>query len=180
MDVLNKGKSPDIFGITIEHLLNADEVILEFLLHIYNTMLNNGEVPNAIKKGLLSPVFKKKGSKKLANYYRGITVLPVLNKILENIIKLRIQPQIMKMQNPCQRGFIANTSPLNASFIIEELKRNAKDEKTPVIIVLLDAKLAFHVVDPYHLLRRLYQTGINDKLWSLINSLHQGATSVVK
>ena len=67
----------------------------------------------------------------------------------------------MKMQNPCQRGFIANTSPLNASFIIEELKRNAKDEKTPVIIVLLDAKLAFDVVDPYHLLRRLYQTGWN-------------------
>jgi hypothetical protein len=90
-------------------------------------MLNNGEVPNVIKKGLLSPVFKKK----------GITVLPVLNKILEAMIKLRIQPQIMKMQNPCQRGFTANTSPLNASFIIEELKRNAKDEKTPVIIVLL-------------------------------------------
>jgi hypothetical protein len=45
-------------------------------------MRNNGEVPNVIKKGLLSPVFKKKGSKKLANYYREITVLPVLNKIL--------------------------------------------------------------------------------------------------
>jgi hypothetical protein len=101
MDVLNKGKSPDIFDITIEHLFNADEVILDFLLHIYNTMLNNGEVPNVIKKGLLSPVIKKKGSKKLANYYRGITVLPVLNKILEAIIKLRMQPQIMKMQNPC-------------------------------------------------------------------------------
>lgn len=117
-----------------------------------------------LRKGKLSPVIKKKGSKKLTNYYRGITVLPVLNKILEAIIKLRIQPQIMKMQNPCQRGFTANTSPLNASFIIEELKRNAKDEKTPVIIVLLDAKSAFDVVDLYHLLRRLYQTGINDKL----------------
>ena len=56
------------------------------------------------------------------------------------------------------------TSPLNASFLIEELKRNAKDEKTPVIIVLLDTKSAFDVVDLYHLLRRLYQTGINDIL----------------
>ncbi len=54
-----------------------------------------------LRKGKLSPVIKKKGSKKLTNYYRGITVLPVLNKILEAIIKLRIQPQIMKMQNPC-------------------------------------------------------------------------------
>jgi hypothetical protein len=36
--------------------------------------------------------------------------------------------------------------------------------ETLVIIVLLDAKSAFDVVDPYHLLRRLYQTGINDKL----------------
>ena len=57
MDVLNNGKSPDIFDITIEHLFNADEVILDFLLHIYSAMLNNGEVPNVIKKGLLSPVF---------------------------------------------------------------------------------------------------------------------------
>jgi hypothetical protein len=56
MAVLNKGKSPDFFAITIEHLLNADEVILDFLLHIYSTMLNNGEVPNVIKKGLLSGI----------------------------------------------------------------------------------------------------------------------------
>ena len=57
MDVLNKGKSPDIFAITIQHLLNADEVILDFPLHIYNTMLNNGEVPNVIKKGQIVPSF---------------------------------------------------------------------------------------------------------------------------
>ena len=54
-----------------------------------------------LKKGYCPQFFKKKGSKKLENYYRGITVLPVLNKILEAIIKLRMQPQIMKMQNPC-------------------------------------------------------------------------------
>ena len=60
MAVLNKGKSPDIFGITIEHLLNADEVILDFLLHMYNRMLNDGEVPNVIRKDYCPQFLRRK------------------------------------------------------------------------------------------------------------------------
>jgi hypothetical protein len=100
----------------------------------------------------------------LVALHRGITVLPVLNKIMEVILKLRIQPRVLSIQSPPQRGFTEKTSPLNTSFIIEELKRNAKDEKDILITILLDAKSAFDVVNPEHLMRRPYHAGISNKI----------------
>jgi hypothetical protein len=43
--------------------------------------------------------------------YRGITVLPVISKIVEAVIRDRIQPLIHNMQNPTQRGFTKGSSP---------------------------------------------------------------------
>ena len=71
----------------------------------------------------------------------------VLSKIIEAIIKIRIQPNILQTQNPSQRGFTAKTCPLNAAFIIEELKMNSKDDKALLSVTLLDAKSAFDVVN---------------------------------
>jgi hypothetical protein len=175
---INKGEAPDIFGITIEHIIHAD--ITEYLIYIYNSIFQMGVVPDLIKTGLLTPVYKNKGSRNKSTSYRGITVLPVLNKIIEAIIKIRIQPNILQTQNPSQRGFTAKTSPLNAAFIIEELKRNSKDDKELLSVTLLDAKSAFDVVNTDHLLRRLYQIGIDDKIWNLVYNLHENATSAVK
>jgi hypothetical protein len=42
--------------------------------------------PDLIKLGILSPVFKRKGSKNEAKNYRGITVLPVIGKCLEFLL----------------------------------------------------------------------------------------------
>jgi hypothetical protein len=45
-----------------------------------------------IKEGLLSPVFKNKGSILDIKNYRGITLLPVFEKIVESILKNRVRP----------------------------------------------------------------------------------------
>jgi hypothetical protein len=48
-----------------------------------------------------------------------------------------------------------------------------------LFIVLLDTRSAFDVVDTDHLLRRLYQIGINDKTWNIIHSLHDNIILLV-
>jgi hypothetical protein len=57
------------------------------LLQIVNTIFDHGSVPDILKVGLLIPVFKNKGNIAEVINYRGITVLPVINKIIETIIK---------------------------------------------------------------------------------------------
>ncbi|VDH91892.1 Hypothetical predicted protein [Mytilus galloprovincialis] len=95
---INKGKSADIYGITVEHILHAGKNLEMLLLNLINIIFKEGKVPDMLKEGLLTPVFKNKGEKNMATNYRGITVLPVLNKVIETIVKLRINPAVLTTQ----------------------------------------------------------------------------------
>ncbi|CAG2193425.1 unnamed protein product [Mytilus edulis] len=46
---------------------------------------------------------QKQGDRCHVANYRGITVLPVVNKIIEAIIRDEMQPRVLKDQNPTQR-----------------------------------------------------------------------------
>jgi hypothetical protein len=48
--------------------------------------------------GLLTPVFKNKGTRQQAINYRGITVLPVIGKIMETVIKCRTNNRVLETQ----------------------------------------------------------------------------------
>ena len=177
---INKGKSADIYGITVEHILHAGKNLEMLLLNLINIIFKEGKVPDMLKEGLLTPVFKNKGEKNMATNYRGITVLPVLNKVIETIVKLRINPAVLITQNVTQRGFTAGSGPANAALPVEEIYREAKDNNQEYELVLLDAKSAFDVVIHSHLMKRLYHAGIDDKHWTIIQSMHTNATSAVK
>ena len=56
-------------------------------------------IPESLKMGLLIPIFENKGTKQQAVNYRGITVLPVIGKIIETIIKNRTQRYVLEAQN---------------------------------------------------------------------------------
>ena len=143
-------------------------------------MFQFGKVTEALKVGALTPVYKRKGSCTDAKNYRGITVLPVITKILETVLRDQIQPYVDQHQNILQRGFTKHSSPMNCSLIMEEVVRDRKDRGQPVFAAFLDVKSAFDVVPHDSLLRRLYHAGVEGRTWSLIHSLHSQAQSVVK
>jgi hypothetical protein len=74
-------------------------------------------------------------------------------------------------QNSMQRGFTKESSSLNSALPIKETYRENADNKNECQLVILDAKSVFDVVIHSHLMRRVYHAGIQDKHWSLINSM---------
>ena len=58
---INTGKSPDIYGITIEHVLHAGLEYQEALLHLINRIFQEGVIPMSLKTGLVTPIYKNKG-----------------------------------------------------------------------------------------------------------------------
>ena len=65
--------------------------IIDTLVHNYimfNLSLSNGQVPDIMKIAKVIPLFKK-GDKLDLNYYRFISLLSSLSKVLENIIVKR-------------------------------------------------------------------------------------------
>ena len=173
---LNTGKAPDAYGVSTENIIYASDSIFVLLAEVYNIIFRLHSVPDVLKLGTVTPVFKKKGSKLESKNYRGITVLPVLAKLLEILLRSRIRIVLDPLQNPMQRG----SSPLNCALLIEEFIRESMDNSKKVSIALLDAKAAFDVVNHASLMRKLYIAGIEGDLWSVINSLQHNAISSVK
>ncbi|MEW8547754.1 MAG: reverse transcriptase family protein, partial [Candidatus Thiodiazotropha sp.] len=177
---LNRGKAADIYGITAEHFLHGGPELLQITTDIINSIYRQGAITDCMKIGVLTPVYKKKGSHIEAKNYRGITILPIITKILESVLREVVRPAVEKVQNSLQRGFTQNSSPMNCSLILEEVVRESKDRKQPLYIAFLDVKAAFDVVSHDSLLRKLFHIGLEGTEWSLIQSLHCGAESVVK
>ena len=91
------------------------------------TIFQSGVIPNIVKLGLLSPIFKNKGYITEVKIHRGMTVLPVFCKIIESILTIRMRPIYDTAQCSLQRGFTQNSAPINAAFIMEEAGRETND-----------------------------------------------------
>ena len=126
---LNRNKSPDIYGISAECLLYGENTLHETLLNIINASFRQCYLSNSLKVGTLTPIFKNKGDILNSKNYRGITITPTVSKLIETILKLRVNPRINEVQNPLQRGFTENTAPLISSLMLEEFERENKDLK---------------------------------------------------
>jgi hypothetical protein len=177
---LNTGKAADLYGITAEHLKNGGTLLNNALLQIMNGILHQRKIPRCMKKGLITPVYKKKKEKYHPTNYRGITVVSVIGKLLEKLIKERVINILKPTQNKQQRGFTSKTSPMCAALLLHESMNEAKTNKTPLFIAFLDAKSAFDVVPHASLLRKLYLDGIDGSMWLLIKDTFQDAVSKVK
>ena len=158
---LKRGKAPDVYGVTAEHIYYGGPAVMNCVQTLINNILFNKEIPSSMKLGILHPIFKNKGNCKESQNYRGITITPVLNRLLEAVLKFRIKSVILEKQNPLQRGFTENSSPMNCVLLIEEFYRNNKDLKKPTYVTFMDVKSAFDVVVHPNLMRKLYNSGID-------------------
>ena len=52
---INKGKAADIYGLTIEHILNAGKEAVIYLLVLINHIFHTGDIPELLKTGVLTP-----------------------------------------------------------------------------------------------------------------------------
>ena len=177
---LKNGKAADYAGITSEHLKHAEEEVTPALTDIINAIFRRAEIPEELKTGILTPVLKKGKEKTIPTNYRGITVTPLIGKIIETIIKDRINPILQQTQHQLQRGFTEDTSPLMAALLITEVINECRDRNECVHLTTLDAEKAFDVVWHEGLLRKLYLDGIGGDMWRLIKSLHEGTNIQVK
>ena len=67
-----------------------------------------------------------------------------------------------------------------ASLSISEASFDAKSQNKPLHVATLDSQKAFDVVSYQILLDKLYHTGVNLKVWSLVKGMYKILSSKVK
>ena len=95
---LKNNKAADVLKLTSEHFKLSIGVLDKFLLDLLNYMVRQSHISPILKEGILSPIFKK-GDKSNPSNYRGITVTPVILKILEHVLNERHNQILLDSQS---------------------------------------------------------------------------------
>ena len=76
---------------------------------MFNTSLKTACLPKEWKEANVTPVYKKKDSKALASNYRPISLLCLVNKVLERCIGKSLYQHIKKRHHPITTRFHAKS-----------------------------------------------------------------------
>lgn len=93
MKQTSRGKSPGHDGLSVEHILYADDEIYSVLCKLYNLCLQHGYLPRNLMKTVVVAIPKNRtGDLSSLKNYRPISLGTILGKVLERLI----HPRLMK------------------------------------------------------------------------------------
>jgi hypothetical protein len=174
--------SPGISGIPTIVLKQAAEHIAPFLASLFNDCIRKCIFPDEFKFAIVSPLFKSKGSAHDMNNYRGISVLPPVCKVFERIMaeQLRLYFSINKLFFPGQHGFRPFHSCESALHEIVSHCLTNLDKKKINLLLFIDFKKAFDLVNPDLLLIKLLNYGLANDAILLIRNYFDKRLQAVK
>ena len=159
----------------------TSHVIAPYIMRLYNNCMSQGIFPDTYKKAQVIPLYKG-GDKGDVNSYRPISLLPILGKLLEKIISVRVVKFFDKFNLFCpqQFGFRKNFSTEYAILDIYEKMLKNLDSGISTCAIFLDLAKAFDSVSHNILLRKLERYGIRGNVLNFFQSYLHNRSQFVK
>ena len=163
---------PDVFRHSGYNLLIA-------IKNVLNQIKNSMEIPESWANVIIVTLYKNKGSRKMLQYYRGIFLTAFLSKVMEKMVKNRVNEKLLSI-NPLQGGGRQNKSPPDSLFIVRSFINHANYLKSPLYITLYDYQTCFDSLWLEDCLVSLWQLGIDDEMLPLIYKLNENCRVTIK
>ena len=170
---LKNGKAPGEDMITAE-LLKADlEFTTDRVKDLIDTIWSLEKVPRKWKRGLIIKI-PKKGNLKECKNWRGVTLLPVVSKILGRIVIDRICMGIDRRLRKEQAGFRSGRGTTEQIFILRNILEQVNEWQATLYLNFIDFEKAFDSVHRNGLWMIMNQYGIPQKIINIVKALYDG------
>lgn len=166
-----KNTAPGGDNITSSLLKHLDKFTHRHIIDSLNNLINENRLPQNWKNGIIVPIPKSgKNNDELQNY-RPITLLPVLSKLFEHIVKTRLKDITDKHVPKFQFGFKPKQSTIHPLFILTNNIQTAHLKNEHSAALFMDINKAFDSVWHAGLLYKLHKLKTPDYLLHIIKNL---------
>lgn len=171
IDNIKNKSSKDIYDMNIILIKSLKNLLIIPLTKLINNSIIKGIYPSCFKQNKVIPIFKK-GSKLDVNNYRPITLIPVLSKIYEYLLKSQLYEyfEYNNLFTSSQYGFRLNKSTTSAITELLEYISEGFERGLYVGSTLCDLSKAFDCVSHSILIDKLSYYGLNRISLNLISS----------
>ena len=179
---LDTSCGPGVSGISTKVLKAAHEELAPVVTELFNKCIETKTIPNEWKLAVVTPLYKSKGIKTDLNNYRGISVLPPLGKLFEKVLATQIIIYF-NMNNLFfngQHGFRAFHSCESALHELISFLNETKNKKLIALLLFIDFKKAFDLVDSNLLIKKLFHYGFSNEALDLIKNYFYNRKQKVK
>lgn len=168
---LKNSKSTDIYNHSVSIFKDNINSLITPITHIANLIIESGEFPDKLKIAKVIPLLKS-GDENDASNYRPIALLPILAKIIEKIIAIRITNYLVANNyfSPRQYGFRQNRSTSDAILELVNFISEGFEENKHTLAIFIDLSKAFDCVSHEVLLSKLNFYGFRGNALDLMHS----------
>ena len=176
--MMKQDKAPGLSGISVELLKAVEDLSVEWLTDLCNSIIDEGRMPEDWKNSILIPVYKGKGDPLECGSYRGIKLLEHAMKVVERVLEKRIREQAV-IDN-MQFGFMPGKGTTDAIFIVRQVQEKYRSKGKCLYMAFVDLEKAFDRI-PREVLRwAMRQLKVDEWLVSAVMVMYDGVTTVVR
>ena len=173
---LNNGKATDQYGVAAEQLNMPTPKALGTLATIINKIFVTRRVPDFMNMSYKLPIHKKDKDQRIQDNHRGITIAPIITKVLETVcLESGLSTDIKT--NGLQ--FCHRKVPQHGYTPRHRSNCRSDSQQDSLYIATLDARKVFDVVNQV-LKTKLYNSPICGRLWNMIDDLYTGGNEVIR
>lgn len=173
----NKASGED--GIVAEHIKSAGPNTVKEITQLIKHVWQTEKIPDDWKIALIHPLHKK-GDRTDVNNYRGISLLPVMYKILSMCLLDRAQEKLEKNIGEYQAGFRPNRSCPEQILNLKLILRHQRIYNKNIVCTFVDFKKAYDSIDRESLFQILKEQGLDLKTLAIIKETLTDTKSKVK
>lgn len=175
---LKPGKAAGSDGIPADCFKADPEAFSMLLEPLFRRIWEEETIPNDWKESIIIKI-PKKGDRRQCGNWRGISIVPSVMKIFNNVILNRISELLDDQLSRTQAGFRPNRSCVDHINTMRILIEQSAELNAPLYMTFIDFEKAFDAINREFVWKSLNARGVPEKIVNILRKSYDGASNRV-